>query len=196
MKYILNITEITGNTLNFNFPLKSKNNNLGLYSTINDTIVLTELIKTSEFYNNNWLVGNNLFDVSGMTSNKLSDIKGYNPQNPIKVGVIGDKEVLSISGNSIKYKFIADNDNQSIIYETNITDFITDFIFKSYGLTVSFNNPFGVGNSQLNGLVMEDKNIGFVEKPIIKSKINIDRGKISPQGKHLDMRRILKISDF
>lgn len=196
MKFVLNLNEITGNTINFNFPLKRKTNNLGLYSTIEGTIVLTELTKISEFFNFNWLVGSNLNNVTGTTTNKLSDIKTYDVNNPYKLGIIGDKEVISISGNKIKYRFIADNVNQDIIYETNFTDLITEFVFKTYGLSVRFNNPLTEGNSILSGIVMEEKNIGLVEKPLIKAKINIERGRVSPQGKHFDIRRINSINDF
>jgi len=198
MKFIVNKNEITGNTINFKFPLKRKTNNLGLYSTIEGTIVFTELIKISEYFKNEWLINDTTKDVTGTTVNKLSDVKGYDINNPYKIGIIGDKEIVSINNGIVKYKFIADDSNQSIIYETDLNTLFTEFMFKTYGLSVSFNNPpqLTTGNSLLSGIVMEDKNIGFVEKPLIKGNVNIERGKTKPYEKHFDMRKISKISDF
>ena len=145
--------------------------------------------------------------VTGITENKILDLRSYNISNPYIIGfnveqgiyidytggtVNGVSQIFDLSLNNTGYTFDANNDinlgtpnqNTGIIYKnTQINGLDTT--------TVRFNGQgFNESNVVLSGIVKEEYLFGITSKPEVYNDIFINRTESSILDRHLRLSEI------
>jgi len=156
----------------------------------NIDILLTEDFKLSGIYdeienNNPNSSTNNQIFITGYTESMLDDIKGYDQQNPYKVGVNGVIEVKR-NPNTLEYTEVKYNIN-NIIYTTNLINNTTYYIYT--GTTANNYND--------NYLYKKDDLLlNINETPRINNYINVERQEYSVLDKIIKINKTINLQDI
>jgi hypothetical protein len=173
-------------THNITFCLNRDIGNLGYYTTlinaVNEAIGTLEEITLFDdeiSYEEEVIVDSNPFNVTGYTNNRLDDIKAFSETEPYQVGING---VLEVTSEYVRY--IIDDITFKTFFDENET---TIYAFTSKGLELSktYNKP-----------IIKEDDVHFIEKPRVKSDINIDRFPLTVFDRHIRVSLVKDLSLF
>ena len=145
--------------------------------------------------------------VTGITENKILDLRSYNISNPYIIGfnveqgiyidytggtVNGVSQIFDLSLNNTGYTFDANNDinlgtpnqNTGIIYNNTQINGLDTTIVRFNG------QGFNESNVVLSGIVKEEYLFGITSKPEVYNDIFIDRTESSILDRHLRLSEI------
>lgn len=168
-------------------PFNNKFKTIGYYDSVDGDIFVTGETQTitlanpsKQLPNEPSLTQNNNYLLTGSTTNRLSEIKTYNRNEPYKVGING--VTLYVKDEYVEY--VLDGISYRTIFDNNLT---TTYYFGVNGL----NNL----NSENYNLFKDDKK-QFDDPFIEKNEINIDRINIPVFQQMLKLGNIDSIDDF
>jgi hypothetical protein len=171
---------------NLNFCLSRDISNLGYYKTLTDEV--NEAIGTLEeitLFDSTVInveppiVDSNPFIITGYTNSRLSDVRAYSETNPYQVGI---NNVIEVTAEFVRY-IIDGIEFKTFLDDVEIT--IYSFTSKGLDLASTYNKP----------IIKEDDN-PFLEKPVVKSLINIDRNPTTVFDRHYRLSLVKNLSLF
>ena len=151
---------ITGKTISIPIFLTQKFETIGLYE---DLSTATDVIQTE-------------VTITGTTDNKLSEVRGFDYNNPFTIGVNGVTEVTS---EYIKYTI------GNINYITKLGDLSTTFSFKDT------RNEY-----KINNFISTDANLTYVDKVDVQDCVFIERESVSVIEYFSKLRQIGSVSEI
>jgi len=166
------------NDYNIVINLKSNYKLIGLYNSLDDTTIPQSQDFTST----------NIFTITAITDSKLNDIRGYDPNEPFKVGVNGVTEI-----NDTYIAYTIDGIEYTTTYSGNTK---TPTPIETTYTTIGDTTSNGIDNNSKNLFIYKDEKQPYIERGKETNTIFLERSPIAINDFFFKLNHINTADDF